>query len=62
MAYVQMTTKANGKQIAEVFVSGEELLRVLEQQGIPVITRAVPAINLTQQYCLTFQQNEEEKY
>lgn len=57
MAYIKMTTRANGKQVAEVFVKGEELLKVLQQQGIHASTT-----NPDEQYCLTFQQNEEEKY
>ena len=61
MAYIQMTTKGNGKQIAEVFIQGKELLEVLRQQGISVVAGAVDS-NSIEQLCLTFQQNEEEKY
>lgn len=57
MAYIKMVMRANGKQVAEVFVKGEELLTVLRQQGIHASTT-----NPDEEYCLTFQQNEEEKY
>ena len=57
MAYIKIVTKGNGQQIAEVFVKGGELLKVLQQQGIHASTTD-PA----EEYCLTFQQNEEEKY
>ena len=57
MAYVKIITKRNGKEIAEVFVKGEELCKVLKQQGIPSSN-----IKIFEEYCLTFQLNEEEKY
>ena len=57
MAYIKIVTKGNGQQIAEVFVKGGELLKVLQQQGIHASTT-----DPTEEYCLTFQQNEEEKY
>lgn len=57
MAYTRMVTKGNGQQVAEVFVKGRELVKVLEQQEINI-----SAINFDEEYCLTFQQNEEEKF
>ena len=57
MAYVKIFTRGDGKQVARVFVKGEELLKVLKQQGL-VSYQILPK----EEYCLTFQQNEEEKY
>ena len=57
MAFIKMVTKADGKQAAEVFIKGRELLKVLQQQGIHASTT-----NPDEQYCLTFQHNKVEEY
>ncbi len=56
MAYIEMVTKGNGQQVAEVFVKGKELLKVLNRERIYTYV-----LDLDLEYCLTFQQNEEEK-
>ncbi len=57
MAYINMIIRADNKQVAEVFVKGKELLKVLQQQGIHASTT-----NPEEEYCLTFILNENEKY
>lgn len=55
MAFIKMVTRADGKQVVEVFAKGKELLKVLQQQGILAST-----VSPDEQYCLTFQQKENE--